>query len=90
MKQTNENHSEQSSTSGGHLSAKTSHHVAGHSSTSKRRQKKRQNPTATYEDGDLRGIMAKALAGSDDLYQVLKASGVIKNAAEFFDGSDGE
>ena len=51
-----------------------------------RSKKKRRTSVVIYEEGDLRGIVAGAQATSTDPYRVLLESGVIKNAAEFFDG----
>jgi hypothetical protein len=57
--------------------------------TSNARSRKRQHTSAvSYEDGDLRGIVAAALAKSSDPYCALLESGVIKNATEFFDSND--
>lgn len=53
-----------------------------------RSQKKRRVSIVIYEEGDLRGIVARAQSTSTDPYCALLESSVIKNAAEFFDGSD--
>lgn len=53
-----------------------------------RSQKKRRISAIIYEEGDLRGIVAGAQATSTDPYRALLESGIIKNAAEFFDDSD--
>jgi hypothetical protein len=42
----------------------------------------------SYEEGDLRGIVAKALAGSINPYHALLENGLIKSAAEFFEQDD--
>ncbi len=88
MKKPNGNYSERSNPSGGYSGAETLHRAAESTSTSKRRQRKRQDPAVVYEEGDLRGIVAGALATSTDPYLVLLEAGVIKNAAEFFDSND--
>lgn len=88
MKKINENDPEQSSLPDGYSGAETLNRAAGSISTSKRRQRKRPKPAVIYEEGDLRGIMAKALATSTNPYLALLESGVIKNAAEFFDSND--
>jgi hypothetical protein len=54
----------------------------------KQRRKNVHEAVTTYEEGDLRGIVAKAQAESTDLYRALLESGVIKNAAEFFERND--
>jgi hypothetical protein len=54
----------------------------------KKRRKNVHEALTTYEEGDLRGIMAKAQVESIDLYHALLKSGVIKNAAEFFEHGD--
>jgi hypothetical protein len=53
-----------------------------------RSKKKGHTSAVIYEEGDLRGIVVGAQAKSTDPYRALLESGVIKNAAEFFDGSD--
>lgn len=42
----------------------------------------------SYEEGDLRGIVAEARAGSINPYHALLENGVIKSAAEFFEQDD--
>jgi hypothetical protein len=54
--------------------------------TKERRETSRK--VISYEEGDLRGIVAKALAGSIDPYRALLENGVIKSAAEFFEQDD--
>lgn len=41
-----------------------------------------------YEEGDLRGIVAEAIAKSTDPYYAFLEFGIIKNAAEFFNNLD--
>jgi hypothetical protein len=51
-------------------------------------RRKTSRKIISYEEGDLRGIVAKALAGSIDPYHALLETGVIKSAAEFFEQDD--
>lgn len=53
-----------------------------------RSRKKPRETSITYEEGDLRGIVAAALTKSTDPYRALCEAGVIKDAAEFFDNAD--
>jgi hypothetical protein len=48
--------------------------------------KQSRSSAVIYEEGDLRGIVAEALAKSIDPYRALSEAGVIKDSAEFFDG----
>lgn len=87
MKKLRKNHSKQDSSSGVNPDATMIR--ASITRTSNARSPKRQHTSAvSYEDGDLRGIVAAALAKSSDPYCALLESGVIKNAAEFFDSND--
>jgi hypothetical protein len=52
---------------------------------SARTPKRRRGCTVRYEEGDLRGLVAEALAKSKDPYRALLEADVIKDAAEFFD-----
>jgi hypothetical protein len=87
-KKTGEKHSEQSDSFGNHTKAKTLQHVIQHIPNVERRPKKQHHSVVIYEEGDLRGIVAEASARSIDPYRALFESGVIKNAAEFFDADD--
>jgi hypothetical protein len=84
MKKTQEKHSEQNNSVGVNSDAKTIQSSVERTSNITRGQKKRRPLDVTYEEGDLRGIVAEALAKSTDPYIALSESGVIKNAAEFF------
>jgi hypothetical protein len=63
-------------------------HQYAKTSNPKKCRKKPLGAVTTYEEDDLRGIVAKAQAESTDLYHALLESGVIKNAAEFFERGD--
>ena len=57
--------------------------------TAKETRSRRKDSVVIYEEGDLRGAVAEALARSAEPYRALSEMGVIKNAAEFFyDGGD--
>lgn len=51
-------------------------------------RRKTSRKVISYEEGDLRGIVAKARANSIDPYHALLENGVIKSAAEFFEQDD--
>ena len=51
-------------------------------------RRKTSRKVISYEEGDLRGIVAKALAQSIDPYHALLEADVIKSAAEFFEQDD--
>jgi hypothetical protein len=87
MKRIHENHSEQSNSFGVSSDAKTSRNRDTKPSNARGNPKKRRAYAVDYEEGDLRGIVAEALAKSTDPYRALLESGVIKSAAEFLNGS---
>lgn len=88
MKKIHENHSEQSNSLGVSSDTKTSRNRDTKPSTVTRNSKKRRAYVVDYEVGDLRGIVAEALAKSTDPYRALFESGVVKSAAEFLNSSD--
>lgn len=51
-------------------------------------RRKTSRKVISYEEGDLRGIVAKARDNSIDPYHALLENGVIKSAAEFFEQDD--
>lgn len=88
MKKTHEKHSEWNNSVGINSDARTIQSSVERTSNTMRGQKNRRSSPMSYEKGDLRGIVAEALAKSTDPYIALSESGVIKNAAEFFHSSD--
>jgi len=88
MKKIHENHSEQSTSLGVSSDAKTSRNKDTKLLNAPRNSKRPRTSDISYEEGDLRGILAEALANSIDPYHALLKSGVIKNAAEFLNIND--
>lgn len=88
MKKIHENRSEQSTSPGVSSDAETSRDQDTKPVNAARKPKGRRSSADCYEEGDLRGILAEALAKSTDPYQELLESGVIKNAAEFLNCND--
>jgi hypothetical protein len=84
-----EDNSEQISTRKSHQDTKPQRaYIMENTANPKKRRDSVRAAVTTDEAGDLRGIMARAQAESTDLYDALLESGVIKNAAEFFERSN--
>lgn len=62
-------------------------YITERSAQSKKRRRKSEDPSS-YEEGDLRRIVAEGRAKYIDPYSALLAAGVIKMADEFFEDGD--
>ena len=87
VKKAHENRLEQNVSPGVNSGAETRQSGFEHPINVTGGQKQRRSSAVIYEEGDLRGIVAKTLAESKDPYCALSEAGVIKNAAEFFNDS---
>ena len=88
MKKSHEKRHMQGSSPVANPETETLRHVVERTSSAKKRRTSRHDSVVVYEEGDLRGIVVKALAESTDPYLALLEAGDIKSASEFFDGSD--
>lgn len=79
---------EQSDTLGVSSDAKTSRNRNTKPFNTGINPKRRRTSAVSYEEGDLRGILAEALAKSTDPYRAFLEAGIVKNAAEFLNSRD--
>lgn len=84
MKKSHREHDEPSNPLGSHVVARPARDIVELISNAKGLREKRAYPAVVYEEDDLRGIVAEALARSSEPHRALSEVGVIKNAAEFF------
>ena len=83
MKKSHEKHHGPGHSAVATLEAESLGQVVERTSGAKKCRTGRHKSFVVYEEGDLRGILSKALTELSEPYRVLLESGVIKNAAEF-------